>query len=393
MNIEKIKELDRKYYMKTFGERTNVAFKKGKGIRLVSTEGEKFYDFFGGIAVNSLGYGHRRFCRALTRQVRRLIHTSSVYYVENQARLAAVIAENSCADRVFFCSTGAEANEGAIKIAKKHFFANGENRCEFITLKNSFHGRTLATVAATGQEKYQKPYAPLIEKFVHIEPNDCEALRSAVSEKTAGIMLELIQGESGVRPLSEEFVALADELCKKFGAYLIIDEVQTGVGRTGKMFAYEHYGIEPDIFTLAKGLGGGVPIGAVCAKGSAADAFGIGDHGTTFGGNPLSTCAGLAVMKEMTGGVIQNAKEVGAYLRGRLEEIKGKNSKIAEVRGMGLMIGVEFNDDIAKEIGKALFDEKILVGVVGARVLRIVPPLILKREEADILADALDRLV
>ena len=380
--------------MHTFGERIPVAFKSGNGIKLESTEGEIYYDFFAGIAVNCLGHGHERLTNELCDQVKNLMHTSSVYYIENQALLAKTLVENSCADRVFFGNTGAEANEGAIKIAKKYFFDKGMDKTEFITLKNSFHGRTLATVAATGQEKYQKPYRPLMEKFIHIEANNCEELRHAVGEKTAGIMLELIQGESGVRPLSKEFVDLAAALAKEFDAFLIIDEVQTGIGRTGKLFAYEHYGIEPDIFTLAKGLGGGVPIGAVCAKGRAAEALRPGDHGTTFGGNPLSTRAGLVVMDELlNNGVLKNAEEVGSYLMSGLESLAEKSGSIADVRGKGLMIGVEFKEDIAKEVGNKLFENKILVGVVGTRVLRIVPPLILTKAEADILLSALDEIL
>lgn len=394
MNIEEIRRMDEEYYMHTFGARTPVAFKSGDGIKLTSTEGEIYYDFFAGIAVNALGYGHKRLSEELCDQVKNLIHTSSVYYVENQALLAKALAENSCADRVFFCSTGAEANEGAIKIAKKYFYAKGEDKTEFITLKNSFHGRTLATVAATGQEKYQKPYAPLIEKFVHVEANDCEGLSQAVSEKTAGIILELIQGESGVKPLTEEFVSLAVEKAGEYGAFLIIDEVQTGMGRTGKLFAHEHYGIKPDIFTLAKGLGGGVPIGAICARGEAAEAFGIGDHGTTFGGNPLSTRAGLVVVDELLhGGVLENAKEVGAYLMERFTALAEKSGRIAQVRGKGLMIGVEFKEEIAREIGGKLFENKILVGVVGTKILRIVPPLIVTKDEADILISGLEKLL
>lgn len=394
MNIDEIRELDGKYYMNTFGERIPVAFKSGSGIKLESTEGETYYDFFAGIAVNCLGHGHKRLTEELCDQVKNLMHTSSVYYIENQAHLAKILVENSCADRVFFGNTGAEANEGAIKIAKKYFYDRGIDKTEFITLKNSFHGRTLATVAATGQEKYQKPYKPLMEKFIHVEANNCEGLSGAVGEKTAGIMLELIQGESGVRPLSKEFVDLAAYLAKKFNAFLIIDEVQTGIGRTGKLFAYEHYGIEPDIFTLAKGLGGGITIGAVCARGRAAEAFKPGDHGTTFGGNPLSTRAGLVVMDELlNNGVLKNAEEVGSYLISGLESIAERSGSIAEIRGKGLMIGVEFKEDMAKENGNKLFDKKILVGVVGTKVLRIVPPLIITKNEADILISALDELL
>lgn len=394
MDLEQIRQLDGKYYMNTFGARTPVAFESGKGVTLTATDGTAYTDFFAGIAVNSLGYGHPRLVRELCDQIGRVTHTSNVYYIENQARLAQVLAENSCADRVFFANTGTEANEGAIKLVKKYFYNKGEERTEFITLENSFHGRTLAAVAATGQEKYQKPYRPLIQSFRHVRANDREQLKAAVSEKTAGILLEVIQGESGVRPLDKEYVALARELCDKYGAFLMIDEVQTGIGRTGKLFAYEHYGVEPDVFTLAKGLGGGIPIGAFCAKEELASAFVPGDHGTTFGGNPLSTRAGLVVMDELlNNGLLAHAEKVGSYFGQKLEEAAEKTDKIAEVRGSGLMRGVEFRDPIAREIGQSLFQKHYLVGTVGDRVLRLVPPLVVTEADIDGFAAALEQVL
>nr|QGT51048.1 acetylornithine aminotransferase [uncultured Firmicutes bacterium] len=390
MNLEQIRELDKKYYMNTFGDRTPVAFESGEGIRLKAVDGTEYTDFFAGIAVNSLGYAHPRLVRELCDQIGKLTHISNVYYTENQARLAQMLAENSCADRVFFANTGAEANEGAIKLVKKYFYQNGENRTEFVTLENSFHGRTLATVAATGQPKYQKPYQPLINTFKHVTANDCEQLKAAVSDKTAAIMLEVIQGESGVRPLTQEYLKLARELCDKHGAFLIIDEVQTGVGRTGKLFAYEHYGVEPDVFTLAKGLGGGVPIGAFCAKERLASAFTPGDHGTTFGGNPLAARAGLVVLDELlNNGVLENANAVGVYFGQRLEQLAQECEAIAEVRGIGLMRGVEFKEPIAKEIGQKLMEKRYIVGTVGTSVLRLVPPLIVTKEDIDGFIDTL----
>ena len=309
MTLEEIVSLDKKYYMNTFGDRTPICFTEGKGIELTATDGKVYKDFFAGIAVNCLGYGHERLTRELCDQVSKLIHISNIYYGESQAKLAKSIIENSCADRVFFCNSGAEANEGAIKLAKKYFTMKGENdKIEFITLKSSFHGRTLATVAATGQEKYQKPYKPLLEKFIHIDINDIDALKNAVSEKTAAIMVELIQGESGVHPLDREYVDTIVDICKKNDIVLIVDEIQTGIGRCGELFAHQLYGIEPDIFTMAKGLGGGVPVGGFAAKQKYADAFVPGDHGTTFGGNPFAMRAGCVVTDELfNGGVIENA--------------------------------------------------------------------------------------
>ena len=384
MTLDEIKALDEKYYMNTFGERTPLCFTEGKGIELTATDGRVYRDFFAGIAVCSLGYGHERLTRELCDQVSKLIHVSNIYYGEQQARLAQAVVENTCADRVFFCNSGAEANEGAMKLAKKYFSSRGEERYEIITLKSSFHGRTLATVAATGQEKYQKPYKPLLEKFVHVEANDVDALRSAVNEKTAAIMVELIQGESGVHPLSREYVGEVVSLCREKGIIFIVDEIQTGVGRCGELFAHQYYGVEPDIFTMAKGLGGGVPIGGFAAKQKFADAFCPGDHGTTFGGNPLAMRAGCVVLDELlNNGVVENAREVGAYFFEKLNELSGGCGRIADVRGAGLMIGVEFKEDIAKAAGAAMRDKGYLVGVIGTRVFRIVPPLIVTKAEVD----------
>lgn len=395
MNLEEIKELDKKYYMNTFGDRIPLAFEKGKGITLTATDGREYLDFFAGIAVNSLGYGHTRLISELCDQVSKLTHCSNVYYIENQARLAQMLVENSCADRVFFANSGAEANEGAFKLVKKYFYNEKRpQKHEIITLKNSFHGRTLATVAATAQEKYQKPYAPLIEKFVHVTVGDEKELEAAFCENTAAVMLEVIQGERGVIPLPREYVKKARELCDKYGAFLIIDEVQTGVGRCGRLFAHELYDVKPDIFTVAKGLGGGVPIGAICANERAASAFTPGDHGTTFGGNPLATRAGLVVLDELiNGGILKHVCDVGGYFKSELRKLAEKHGCIAEVRGEGLMLGVEFTDDIAKSVGDAMRERGVLVGVVGARVLRIVPPLVVLRRDIDVFIRTLKAVI
>ena len=395
MTLNEIKELDKKYYMNTFGERTPLCFTGGSGIELTADDGRVYKDFFAGIAVNCLGYGHERLTRELCEQVKSVMHVSNIYYGEYQARLAQMLAENTCADRVFFCNSGAEANEGAIKLAKKYFVMNGHpEKTEFITLKNSFHGRTLATVAATGQEKYQKPYKPLLEKFVHVEINNIEELRAAVNDKTAAIMVELIQGESGVHPMTREYVDEIVKICKEKGIIFIADEIQTGVGRCGELFAHQYYGVEPDIFTMAKGLGGGVPIGGFAAKQKFADAFVPGDHGTTFGGNPLAMRAGCVVIDEMlNGGVIENARETGAYFFDKLNALKEKSGRIEEVRGAGLMIGIEFKDEIAKPAGAAMRDKGYLVGTIGTKIFRIVPPLILTKEDIDGFTAALDEVL
>lgn len=385
MTLEEIKALDSKYYMNTFGERTPLCPVEGKGITLTATDGKVYRDFFAGIAVNCLGYGHERLCAELCDQVRKLIHTSNVYYIEDQARLAQMLVENTCADRVFFCNSGAEANEGALKLAKKYFTSKGQtNKIEVITLNNSFHGRTLATVAATAQEKYQKPYKPLLEKFIHIDANDTEALKSAVNKNTAAIMVELIQGESGVRPLTREYVAEIKNLCESNDILFIVDEIQTGVGRCGELFVHQSYGVEPDIFTIAKGLGGGVPVGAFAAKQRVADAFVPGDHGTTFGGNPLAMRAGCVVLDELLcGGVLENARLVGSYFFKKLNALKDELDIISEVRGQGLMIGIELADEISKSVTADMRDCGFLVGSVGNTVLRVVPPLVLTATDVD----------
>lgn len=392
MTFDEIKALDQKYYMRTFGERTPLCFVKGEGIELTDVNGETYKDFFAGIAVSSLGHAHSRLVRELKDQVENLLHVSNVYYIAPQAQLAQLLVENSCADRAFIANTGAEANEGAIKLAKKYFADQGKEKYKIVTLQNSFHGRTLATVAATGQEKYQKPYRPLLEKFVHVEPNDCEALCHAADDQTAAIMLELIQGESGVHPMTQEFVDTAVRLCRERDILLIVDEVQTGIGRTGKLFAYERYGIEPDIFTLAKGLGGGVPIGAICAKERVAAAFTPGDHGTTFGGNPLSTRAGCVVLDELLHhGLLAHAEVAGRYFGEKLSGIR--SDKIAEVRGAGLMRGVEFKEEIAKEVTAAMLQRHYLVGAVGSKVLRLVPPLVVTETDIDEFIDNLEEVL
>lgn len=392
IGIDEIKSLDQKYYMNTFGSRTPVAFKEGKGIELVSTDGKLYKDFFAGIAVSALGHSHPAMVAALTNQVSKLLHTSNVYYVENQACLAKELCDISVFDKVFFANSGAEANEGAIKLARKYFHEKNQDKYEIITLNNSFHGRTVTTVTATGQDKYSAPYKPLTPGFVHVDINDIKSLRNAVNEKTAAIMIEFIQGESGVHPLTHEFANEIKKICDENDILLIDDEVQTGIGRTGKMFAYELYGIEPDIMTLAKALGGGIPIGAVLAKDFAAQAFKPGDHGTTFGGNPLSTCAGLTVLKTMKEEKLaENSARVGKYLSEKL------GSKLCdyvlEVRGSGLMIGLEFKKPIAKEVNAKLFEHRYLVGAVKESTLRIVPPLIVTESDADDFVNTLEKIL
>lgn len=391
--IDNIIATDKKYYMNTFGDRVPLCFTEGKGIELTDISGRVYKDFFAGIAVSALGHAHPALTEAIKDQASKLLHTSSVYYVENQAKLAEKLCNISDFDRAFFASTGAEANEGAIKLARKYFYNRGIDRYEIITLNKSFHGRTITTATATGQDKYKKPYAPLTPGFVHVDINDTDALKNAVNEHTAAIMIEFIQGESGVHPVTEEFAKAIRDICDRDGILFIDDEVQTGIGRTGKMFAYQNYGVVPDIMTLAKALGGGVPVSAVLAKDFVASAFCPGDHGTTFGGNPLSTRAGLAVVDVMEReNLCENSAKIGAYIKERIDS--ELSDYIKEVRGMGLMIGIELKDPIAKDVNSRLLnDYGYLAGVIGDSTFRVVPPLIITKEDADGFVDAFKKSI
>ena len=395
MELHELVEMDSKYYMNTFGARTPVCFEYGKGMKLYDIQGRQYYDFLGGIAVNALGHGHPALVEAIRSQAQKLIHCSSLYYIEPQARLAKYLVENSCADRIFFANSGAEANEGAIKLARIYFKKkNMPQRYSIITLKDSFHGRTLTTLAATGQDKYQKPFMPLIPGFKHVPINDLDALKMAIDDETCAVMMEPIQGESGVHPLNPEYVKAVRNICDENGLLLIFDEIQTGMGRTGKLFAYEHYGVTPDIFTLAKALAGGVPIGALCAKESVAQAFSPGDHGSTFGGNPLACAAGCAVLKTiLDDDLLTNVEKMGSYLKERLLVLKDRLNIITDIRGFGLMIGIQLGQDKALDVKNELFERGFLVGSVGVSVIRLLPPLIITRGDIDTFVEALEQVI
>ncbi len=382
MDWQQISAIDEKYYMNTFGKRLPVAFDHGKGMYLYTEEGEKYLDMFAGIAVTALGHCHEAFTKAVIEQAGKLLHTSSLYYIKNQALLAKRICDCSVADRVYFGNSGAEANEAAMKLAKIYYYKQGKDKYEIITLNNSFHGRTLATVAATGQPKYQKPYHPLVPGIKHVEINDFDALEVAVTDKTCAIMLEVIQGESGVHICDDEYLIKVRRLCDEKDIILIFDEVQTGMGRTGKMFAYQTTPVEPDVFTLAKALGNGIPIGAVCAREFAAKGFEPGDHGGTFGGNPLATAAGMAVFdafeKEH---ICENAYDMGEYFEERVRALNSPD--ILEIRRRGLMIGLQMPQGRAAQVQEKLFENHVLAGSCGGHTLRILPPLIITKAHID----------
>lgn len=389
------KEYDEKYCMQVFGTPMQVAFTHGKGIYLYGQDGKKYVDMIGGIAVNCLGHGNKTLVKAIKDQAEKFIHCSNYYYIANRSELAFKLCKNSFADKVFFCNSGAEANEGAMKLARGYFYHKGLKRNKIITANMSFHGRTLGTIAATGQEKFSKPFGPNLPGVIHVDFNDIAALKAAVDNETCAIMLELIQGESGVRPADYEYIQQVRELCSKLGILLIIDEVQTGMGRTGKLFAYEHYNIRPDIMTLAKGLGGGVPIGAVLASNEVAKGFEAGDHGSTFGGNPLACAAGLAVFEEISNkALLNNASVVSDCLFTALNDLRAKYPDIVDVRGKGLLIGIEFGGAYdAPGIKQQLFSMGYLVSSIGKSTIRIAPPLIITEREAKGFVKAIEKII
>jgi len=394
MKLDEIIIKDKKYFMNTSGDRMPVAFTHGKGCKLYDTEGKEYTDFLAGIAVNCLGYGDEGLAACIYKQAQNVLHTSNIYYIPVQTELAELLSQAAGGYKVFFGNSGAEANEGAIKLARKYFYTKGQPRYEVITALDSFHGRTLATVAATGQPKYQAPYAPLPAGFVNVPYNDIEAIKKAITPFTAAVMLETIQGESGVIEGNSAYLMQVRALCDEKGILLIFDEVQTGIGRTGTLFSFQQMGVTPDIFTLAKGLAGGVPIGAVLAKPSVA-AFQPGDHGSTFGGNFLACAAGKYVIEKLLqSDILQNVTENGAYFKGKLSELKAKHTSITDVRGRGLMLGAALAGNIdGKQLVRKALEKGYIINCAGHNTLRFVPPLIITKEEIDGLIIILDEIL
>jgi len=371
-------------------KRLPVTLVRGQGARVWDSEGKQYLDFVAGSAVNSLGHCHPVVVKALTEQAKTLIHTSNLFYTVPQVQLAKLLVENSCLDRVFFCNSGAEANEGAIKLARRYGKLHLGGAYEIITTHGSFHGRTLATVAATGQNKHQQPYIPLPDGFVQVDYDDSEAIKVATSNRTCAVMVEPIQGEGGVNVPDDKYLKKVRAWCDEKGILLILDEIQTGIGRLGSLFGYEQYGVEPDILTVAKGLGGGVPIGALLAK-EGASVFVPGDHGSTFGGNPLICATGLATLKFIIDNDIPNkVKKLGQYFIAGLEKLKAKFSFITEIRGRGLLLALGFTDDIAEELVLACLREGLLVNPVKPNALRFMPPLIITEKDVDEALGILD---
>ncbi len=371
-----------KYLMNTV-KRFPLTLVRGKGARVWDDTGKEYLDFVAGWAVDSLGHCHPSLVRALEKQSKSLIQVSNQFYSTPQIRLARLLVKNSCFQKVFFCNSGAEANEGAIKLAKRYGKLKKDGAYEVITAINSFHGRTLAMTAATGQPKFQEPYSPLPVGFIHVPYNDIESIKKATTVNTCAIMLETIQAEGGVYAGDKNYFQKVRDWCDKKGLLLIFDEIQTGMCRTGTLFSYQELGIEPDIITLAKGLGSGVPIGAFLSKESCS-LFSPGEHGSTFGGNPLTCAAGFAVLSYMLRtNMPAHVRETGSYLQDRLLRLKDKFPFIIQVRGKGLLWAVEFKDERAEGITMALLKKGLLVNRVKPNALRLIPPLIISTKDVD----------
>ncbi len=371
-----------------------ISIVRGRGSRVYDLEGREYLDFVAGIAVNTLGHAHPDLVAAIQKQAQHLLHASNLYYTEPQVKLAKALVDHSFAKKVFFCNSGAEANEAAIKLSRRYAHQkHGPDRYEIITMLNSFHGRTMATLTATGQEKVQKGFEPLLPGFKYVSLNDLPELEKALSAKTAAVMLELVQGEGGVHVADRTYLKSLRELCRQHDVLLVFDEVQTGMGRTGTLFAYEQLGVHPDIMTLAKGLGGGVPIGACLATDEVAAAFSPGAHASTFGGNPLACAAALAVLRVLLEGrVLEQSRRMGDYLAKGLLDLKDRLHIVKDVRGLGLLQGMELTIE-----GKPVVDDclarGLLINCTMERVLRFVPPLIITQHEIDRLLDTLSQIL
>ncbi|MFA4028808.1 MAG: hypothetical protein GDYSWBUE_000872 [Candidatus Fervidibacterota bacterium] len=386
--------MDREHVMHTYS-RLPVAFVKGKGTRLWDTDGKEYLDLVSGIGVAAAGHCHPKVVAAIRKQAEELIHTSNLYYIAPQAELAQRLYELSGGYKCFFCNSGAEANEAAIKLARRYAkLRHGEGCYEIISAIGSFHGRTYGAMTATGQEKYHAGFEPLVGGFKYVPFNDIDAVQEAINERTCAIILEPIQGESGVRIPDDDYLPSIAELCERHDILLILDEVQTGLGRTGKLWAHEHYGIKPHIFTLAKAIAGGVPMGVMLAKPDVAEAFEPGCHASTFGGNFLACAAALAFLDVLIEeGLVENAAAMGELMLSKLRTIAAKSSLIKEVRGKGLMLAIEFNNDVAKSVQSKLLEDGLIVNAIGERIIRMLPPLIITEDEIDFAVRKIERAI
>jgi acetylornithine/N-succinyldiaminopimelate aminotransferase len=398
MTLDEIKAAEAKLLLATY-ERNPIQFVDGESVFLVDEKGERYLDLLSGIGVNALGYGHRAMEKAVAEQSRKLIHLSNLFFHEGQAKLALHLTEKSGMDRAFFCNSGTEAIEAALKLARAHAgLLRSEGKTigtKFLALEHSFHGRTMGSVAATHKEKYREPFDPVMPGVEFVAFNDVEDLKAKFSTDICAILIEAVQGEGGIRPVSQEFMNAARELTRTTGALLICDEIQAGFGRTGKWFAYQHYDVQPDVTTVAKPLAGGLPLGAMLCTEEAARAIHPGMHGTTFGGGPLACAAALAVISTIeSDGLLAHIDEVGGYFHAQLDALARKHSAIVDVRGMGLMLAAELESaELAKAVLAAMLERRIVINRTSETVLRFLPPYILGREHVDTAIQALDEIL
>ena len=371
-----------------------VVMTKGSESTLWDSTGRKYIDFVAGIAVCNLGHAHPRISQVLTEQSKTLVHVSNLYYTIPQTQLAAWLIEHSFADRSFFCNSGAEANEAAIKLARKYFSSKGESgRYRIIAMKKSFHGRTMATLSATGQDKIRQGFDPLVSGFDFVRFNDVDALKEAIGPATCAVMMEPIQGEGGVRCPQPGYLKSVRKVCDESGALLIFDEIQTGIGRTGRLFAYEHFDVAPDIMTLAKALANGLPMGAMLAREQVASAFGPGAHASTFGGTPLVSAVALEVLKILEEEkIIEHAAKIGSYFKAQLDGLKNRHGIVLDVRGEGLLLGMKLSEDGTQVVQKCM-ENGFLINCIQEKILRFAPPLIIDKTEIDALISCLDKIL
>jgi acetylornithine/N-succinyldiaminopimelate aminotransferase len=398
LTLDEARRLEQEFLIALYGPiRQGMIPVRGEGALLWDAQGREYLDLAsGGRAVTGVGHCHPRVVAAIKAQAERLIHCSNDFYTEPMLRLAERLGSLSPCRKVFFCNSGAEANEAAIKLARKHASLHGPpGKREIVTALDSFHGRTLATLTATGQPKYQKGFEPLASGFAYVPYNDSDAMERAVGDNTCAVMLEPVLGEAGVYPATPEHLAGVRRLCDERGALLILDEVQTGMGRTGAMFAFQRLGVTPDMFTLAKGLAGGVPMGAMLARDEVAASFEPGDHATTFGGSPLPAAAALAVLDAIEEeGLIENARVIGEHLVGQLRAMQSREpDTIAQIRGCGMMVGVDLAGPWARDVRRACLGDGVIIQAVGDRILRLIPPLVLTRVQADRGLEVIERSI
>lgn len=380
MNLKKIKEKDSTYIIPTYGERL-IAFRRGRGVYLWDTEGRRYLDFVSGLAVNSLGYSHREVVQVIEKQARKLIHISNLYYNELQIKLAERLISLSFPGKCFFCNSGAEANEGAIKLCRKYGAEKLNGANEIITFEKSFHGRTLATLSATGQEKIHRGFYPLVPGFRYARLNDLQSVLSKISSRTCAVLVEPIQGEGGIYVAEKGFLRALRRICSRKKILLVFDEVQCGLGRTGKMFAYEYSGVKPDVLTLAKSIASGIPMGVVIAREPFSHILDKGSHASTFGGSPLVCAVAMKVIDIVSRkGFLERVKSKGEFFKKSLEKLKNRYRIIKEVRGMGLMLGIEVGG-LASLIARECLSRGVIINAVGDNVIRFLPPLIITKEQ------------